>query len=980
MNNYNTLLAKMKTGVRFLLAGTGLLFANSATAQINIYPNQTALTMAQTLVGPGVTIANATFTCPTTANGLFGVVNASLGLDSGIVMTSGRAQTAGAAIGVNGVTNLFASNSNGAAGDADLTTISGQNTFDACKLEFDFTPAGDTIKFDYVFGSEEYNGINNGNNANFNCSINDVFAFIISGPNIVGSQNIALVPGTTVPVGVSTINDGVWPGGTANTPCNTLTNNNGPYTQYYVSNANNPNLTYSGHTVVLTAIKAVTPCTTYHLKLAIADASDGIYDSGVFLKAGSLTSNAVSVRPVGGGGLSAPVPYCVRGCSPGQFVFTRPQPKTTPLTIHYQIAGSAVNGTDYTTITDSVVIPANATAATKLIYGLPTGVPTGPKTVKLLILSPYSCGAGNTPIIDSAQLIIYDSLQVSILTPDTAICRYDSVHIQTQGDTLLSFNWTPATGLDSPTSKHPIASPLTTTTYTLNASLPGSGCAAVHKSITVTIKQPPVVDAGPDRTTCLGTPFQFHVTTTPNTQTYSYTWVPFGLNNLNDTTISDPIFTPTITGTAFTYAIIANPGAIGCSGYDTVSVRVLPNDFTLFTPDTAICQGVSINVQGQGDPAFQYSWTPTAGVSDSTSLTPIITADTSATYTVTASYPTCPDITHGFHIDVQPNPVVYVGPDRAICQWDTIQIEPVVTPTWYTHYIYNWSPATHINDPSAANIVFNGEQDTTLTLTVTTPAGCKGSDDMAVIVHPGNFASMTPADTAICPLDTVRIHAMGGVSYQWSPNQYLDNATSADPVSYPVNDIYYTGLVTNEFGCKDTLNLNIVVHPNAVISLPDTTLLYPGESVTMNPGGNCSYYEWFPPLGLSATNISNPIAMPPVNTRYIVKAKTEFGCAAIDTTVIMVTETVIDIPNAFSPGSAPNDILKINKRGIASLKYFRIFNRWGTKVFETTDIDQGWDGRWNGSPQPMGVYVYMIEAYTTEGRRFYKQGNVTLIR
>jgi gliding motility-associated-like protein len=62
------------------------------------------------------------------------------------------------------------------------------------------------------------------------------------------------------------------------------------------------------------------------------------------------------------------------------------------------------------------------------------------------------------------------------------------------------------------------------------------------------------------------------------------------------------------------------------------------------------------------------------------------------------------------------------------------------------------------------------------------------------------------------------------------------------------------------------------------------------------------------------------------------------------------------------------------------LKSFRVYNRWGQKVFETQQIDEGWDGVYNDHPQPVGVYVYIVEAVTRSGRYFYKQGNVTLIR
>ncbi len=261
-------------------------------AQIDVVDNQTAQALAQTLVGQGVVMTNPTMTCPSVANGKFKVIASNLGIDSGIVLTSGRALTLGADFGVNGVPGDVASNTNNAAGDADLTTLINLNTApptpiptrDACVLEFDFVPAGDTVKFDYVFGSDEY--------TTYNCSINDVFGFFISGPGIVGSRNIALVPGTTnVMVGISTVNNGM--GAAPGNPCYQNTFGNGPYTAFYVDNTPSTSLTYNGLTQKFQAVSGVIPCETYHLKLAIADASDYILDSGVFLKAGSLNSTGI---------------------------------------------------------------------------------------------------------------------------------------------------------------------------------------------------------------------------------------------------------------------------------------------------------------------------------------------------------------------------------------------------------------------------------------------------------------------------------------------------------------------------------------------------------------------------------------------------------------------------------------------------------------------------------------------------------------
>lgn len=952
---------------RFLQAALFVFFAflsNVTSAQVNIAGNQTATALAQKLVGTGVTISGATLNCAQNANGLFTVVTSNLGLDSGIVLTSGQAtQAAGGQVAV------FATTSNGTPGDPDLAALVGLQSFDACKLEFDFIPAGDTVKFDYTFGSEEYDS--------YSCSsVNDVFGFFISGPGYSVPTNIATIPGTTIPVSVnSTTNTAVTQ--PFDTTLCAAQGPGSPFSQYYVDNSAGTTISYYGFTTILQAIAAVTPCTTYHLKLAVSDAGDGILDSGVFLKAGSLTSNAVAVDPLGGGGLTDPVPYCIRGCLPGRFVFTRPAANVNPLTIHYIIDGDAVNGLDYATIADSIVIGAGNLSDTLIINALPVAGNIDEDTVRLLILSPYTCGSGQLNIIDTAELVIRDSFYVRVLSNDTAVCKYQSVDLLGEGDSLLTFTWTPAVWIDSPSVLTPTVSPEQTTTYTLSATLAGSGCPPATDNVTVTIKEEPQVDAGPDRIICLGTPVQFNVNVTPANQTYTYSWTPPTF--LNNTNTANPIATAT---NDITYYIQVDPGAASCFGYDTVSIRVLPNDFSLFNKDTSICKGASVQINALGDPAFTYLWTPAVFVSDPNVINPTITPDTTQTYTITASYPGCTDIVKNITFDVQPNPVVYVGPDREVCQFDTLNIAGVVSPASYPYYTYSWTPATAVVDPTVPNAIFIGQTNTVpLTLTVKTPAGCVGSDALDVTVRPGNFGTLTPSDTAICPRDSVHFIADGGLSYAWSPAYGLDDSTIFNPVASPVSNTLYSVVVTNEFGCNDTLSSYVTVHPAAVLDLGPDVSIYPGESVQMNPVGNVLYYQWFPPAGLSNDAISNPVATPVVDTRYLVQAATENGCVIIDSIDVTVNpQSIVALPNAFTPGSQPNAELKILKRGIATLKSFRIFNRWGTVVFETTDIEKGWDGRFNGEPQPMGVYIYAIDAVTNTGKPFTKQGNITLIR
>jgi hypothetical protein len=243
-------------------------------AQLSVSPNQTAAYLTAQLLASastsGIVVSNEVLTCDSLSNGEFtGISN--LGISNGIVLGTGHAASDSLLgyTGIDGLPSQFASAFLNTAGDAQLQTIVGTTTYDACVLEFDLQPVGSFIEFEYVFGSEEY--------PEFNCSpFNDVFGFFISGPGYPNPVNIALLPGTSIPVSINTINDGSSSLCVADT---TL----------YVTNTDTIS-TLDGFTDVLVATATVTPGLTYHLKLAIADASDGILNSYVLLKANSLKS------------------------------------------------------------------------------------------------------------------------------------------------------------------------------------------------------------------------------------------------------------------------------------------------------------------------------------------------------------------------------------------------------------------------------------------------------------------------------------------------------------------------------------------------------------------------------------------------------------------------------------------------------------------------------------------------------------------
>jgi gliding motility-associated-like protein len=217
----------------------------------------------------------------------FTAVGTNIGLTSGILLTTGKAIVA---VGPNNVDDLSDPTSSPVTNDPDLLVLSGgTSTIENIGIiEFDFVAPGTDMYFDYVFGSEEY--------PEYVDLVNDVFGFFISGPGITGTftggaKNIALVPGTTIPISINTVNNGFDNDGTC-TNC-----------AYYYNNSSigvnpttwtGPTTQYDGFTEVLRSSATLQIGQTYHIKLAIGNAQDNFYDSGVFIRNFSVSIPNIS--------------------------------------------------------------------------------------------------------------------------------------------------------------------------------------------------------------------------------------------------------------------------------------------------------------------------------------------------------------------------------------------------------------------------------------------------------------------------------------------------------------------------------------------------------------------------------------------------------------------------------------------------------------------------------------------------------------
>jgi len=593
--------------------------------QLSITTGTTAQQLAQTLVGQGVVMTNPTLngTCPATAYGKF-IFNAAtpsdIGIDSGIVLTCGDAANVANPASFF-VTGSFSGGFPYAPGDSDLDNLlssfgSSSTTNDACVLEFDFVPSGDTIKFDYVFGSDEY--------PTFACSnYNDVFGFFISGPGITGNPSIALIPGTNIPVAINSINNN-----TTNDPDCTGMGPGSPFSTYYVDNqtAGGLHVAYNGYTTVLTAVAAVIPCETYHLKLAIADAGDDGYDSGVFLKAGSLNSVGIALTPESTQGGNDADPHCIRGCKSGHIRFTRPAARPTPLTVKYLIEGTAVNGVDYQTIADSIIIPANQASAELEIKPLLVQYPSGTKEVKIKALSPYTCGNGQPNVVDSTIMLIYDSLYVNIPTPPVTVCPNTEITITADIDPTLNYTWSPAALIPDPLplglTIHP--KPTVSTNYTITVSQPGAPatCPSVKRTYRATVEPIPQIQLTNGTTVCLGDSINLNVYALPADLNYNWNWSPS--SNLRDNfSANNKFFGPV---GDYKYVVTAETPVAHCINKDSIMLHVVPPfDFESVTPtDTTIEYGDQIQLSSESE-ATMWLWMPGTYLSDPLAREPYAT-------------------------------------------------------------------------------------------------------------------------------------------------------------------------------------------------------------------------------------------------------------------------------------------------------------------------------------------------------------------
>jgi len=472
-----------------------------------------------------------------------------------------------------------------------------------------------------------------------------------------------------------------------------------------------------------------------------------------------------------------------------------------------------------------------------------------------------------------------------------------------------------------------------------NAGVVGAG------STSGVILPPSITNSGP---ICEGDTLKLFADSIPNVQYY---WS--GPNNWSSFVRNPVIPHATVMNAGTYYLLVAGCGDISSENITVAVVHPKPN--VTATSDT-ICIGDTAVITASG--AITYSWTPGNLTTATLKLTPTLTTN----YSVIGTSFGCKDTANSI-ITVNQNPVITANSD-SIC--------PNFSATLIANgaLSYKWD-----NGMLGDTIIVSPLNFTTYKVIGTDINNCVDSTTANVTVLPLPTIQLTP-NTTICIGSQAILTASGGVTYLWNTSPADINPSITVSPTIPLTT-YMVG-VWDVNNCYDSASVDVSTIPLPIpaISLESDTICK-GSYTTITAGGGTSYL-W------NTGEITPAISVRPLVTFiYSVTVSTSLNsivCSA-DTSIQQNVRNcnVIYVPNSFSPLGLNTIFKPIGDIVITNTYQFSIYNRWGQLIFETTNVNQGWDGRFNGEYVPSGAYIYYLRIDNGYEEPFEKIGTVTVI-
>ncbi len=593
--------------------------------------------------------------------------------------------------------------------------------------------------------------------------------------------------------------------------------------------------------------------------------------------------------------------------------------------------------------------------------------------VELVVTTEFNCSD-----TVSAPITVFEAAQPFLSLSEPEICIGDVIQLGVAfpSDTSgLDFFWLDDPSLSCTDCLEPFANPVETTTYSF-VSTTAEGCVDTSSIlINVLPYEIPNISLTEDTTICINESIQL-VATADGIVVYNWE----NTDSISCLDCNNPLVNPLLP-TMYTLTVT---NSFGCDAVDSVLVDVVDQNQDLFSGDRTICRGDSVQLSVLVDGSI--TWINSDDLSCDDCPDPIAFPLETAIYPVqlfTSDF-NC-ELLDTLTVQVYGPEDIDAGEDTRICIGEQIVLDGFSNSSGDIL----WTPSITLDDNNVLNPLATPNDSTMYFLTVTDDL-CVLEDSVLIDVQ--FVTNVESFEYEICAGDTVQLSYIGEADDQvWTPVSTLSNPFEASPLAFPNETTEYllnAGLSTCE---NDTAVALVIVNQGPEVQGPDSYDKFPGVDVQIEvevlTGSGDYTFDWLRFDGLSCNNCPDPILSLDTSGFYPLIVYDEFNGCETEKLVFInrlrsCDEDLLFVPNIFTPNDdGNNDKLKIFSGTITDIYTFRIFNRWGGLVFETNDINEGWDGTYKGRKMPSGVYIYLIEApCPINNLRFLKKGDISLIR
>ncbi|MEM1120121.1 MAG: gliding motility-associated C-terminal domain-containing protein [Bacteroidota bacterium] len=421
---------------------------------------------------------------------------------------------------------------------------------------------------------------------------------------------------------------------------------------------------------------------------------------------------------------------------------------------------------------------------------------------------------------------------------------------------------------------------------------------------------------------------------------------------------------------------------------DSVQLTIPPLVVDEMIADTLIdCAGTTVELNPDFNENYSYSWTPKEGLSTTETPNPTVELNEARQYKVQISNEYDCQILDSIFTDAAPTIDIKALDVPVVC--DTMEVVLMAESEQTDQLVWTNEEGDTLGAQPELLVMVDHSQN--FTATFTDQYNCQNKATVAVdfqAVRLGYESTQSACENQPTNLVINNLVPSDDLTFEWSPSTNIINGeTTINPEVQLLETATFAFTAVNGAGCESEGTVTVEVNPLPQVNADaEPAQIFEGETSQLIVTNNPNYtYKWMPSNSLDNPTISNPVASPTVTTDYTLIVTDENGCVNQATTNVSIREGFCDFPYIFVPsgftpnGDGQNDVLFVRGDFIDELT-FVIYDRWGDKVFETTDQEIGWDGTRNGRPLPSGVFGYFLRTVCKNGDRYSRQGNVTLIR